>query len=89
MADLAKVRRVSRSTLAARFKDIVGTGPLDYLTGWRTELAGRMLSDGADTLDTIARCVGYSSESALSDASKRVTGTSPREYRRQRVSPAQ
>ncbi|MGW0194652.1 helix-turn-helix domain-containing protein [Nonomuraea sp. NPDC003201] len=34
----------------------------------------------------IARTVGYGSESALSNAFKRVTGASPREYRR-RIGP--
>jgi len=88
VAELARVSRVSRSTLAARFKEVVGTSPLDYLTGWRIELAARLIADGGHTLDTIAERVGYSSESALSTAFKRVTGASPREYRRRLVTTA-
>lgn len=82
VADLARAGNVSRSTLAARFKDVVGTGPLDYLTGWRIELAAQRLIASTETLDTIARRVGYGSESALSAAFKRVTGATPREYRK-------
>ncbi|MEN3539418.1 AraC family transcriptional regulator [Microbispora sp. ZYX-F-249] len=82
VAELARTGAVSRSTLAARFKDTVGLGPLDYLTRWRIELASRRLRDGGDTLATIAHAVGYGSESALSSAFKRITGSSPREYRR-------
>ncbi|WP_169946369.1 AraC family transcriptional regulator [Microbispora sp. H11081] len=82
VAELARAGAVSRSTLAARFKDTVGRGPLDYLTQWRIELAARSLRDGGDTLATIARAVGYGSESALSTAFKRITGSSPSEYRR-------
>ena len=82
VAELAAVSRVSRSTLAARFKQVVGQGPLEYLTGWRIELASQRLREGTQTLDRIAREVGYGSESALSTAFKRVMGSSPREYRR-------
>ncbi|MGS2642463.1 cupin domain-containing protein [Streptosporangium sp. LJ11] len=87
VAQLAGVAAVSRSTLAARFKQAVGQGPLDYLTGWRIELAAQRLRRGDETVAAIAREVGYGSESALSNAFKRVTGASPREYRR-RISPA-
>lgn len=83
VAELARLGAVSRSTLAARFKDTVGQGPLEYLTRWRIELASRHLRDGTETVASIARSVGYGSESALSVAFKRVMGMSPRDYRRQ------
>jgi AraC-like DNA-binding protein len=86
VAQLAEVAAVSRSTLASRFKHAVGQGPLDYLTGWRIELAANRLRRGDETMAAIAREVGYGSESALSNAFKRVTGASPRDYRR-RISP--
>jgi AraC-like DNA-binding protein len=82
--ELARVAAVSRSTMAARFKTVVGQGPLEYLTTWRIELASDRLLNGTETLATIARTVGYSSESALSNAFKRVTGSSPTEYRKLR-----
>ncbi|GHJ54312.1 hypothetical protein Nm8I071_36190 [Nonomuraea sp. TT08I-71] len=81
VAELAGVVTVSRSTLASRFKDAVGKGPLEYLTKWRIELAADRLRRGDDTVAAIARAVGYSSESALSVAFKRTTGHSPRAYR--------
>lgn len=82
VAGLAREASVSRSLLADRFRRVVGRGPLDYLTGWRIELAADRLRHGDDTVAAIAGAVGYGSESALSNAFKRVTGTSPREYRR-------
>lgn len=85
VAELAREASVSRSLLAARFRRVVGRGPLEYLTGWRIELAADRLRRGEDTMATIARSVGYGSESALSNAFKRVTGASPREYRRARA----
>ncbi|MGC4756712.1 AraC family transcriptional regulator [Micromonospora trifolii] len=79
--EVARAAAVSRSTLAARFKRIVGVGPLEYLTGWRIELAADRIRRGSDTVATIAQSVGYGSESALSVAFKRTTGLSPRAYR--------
>ena len=81
VAELAEAALVSRSTLAARFKQVLGQGPVDYLTRWRIELAADRLRRGDGTVATIARHVGYGSESALSNAFKRVTGLSPRAYR--------
>ncbi|MDZ5443573.1 AraC family transcriptional regulator [Micromonospora sp. 4G57] len=81
VAELARVAAVSRSTLAARFKDRVGKGPLEYLTEWRIELAADQIRRGGETVATIARAVGYGSESAFSVAFKRTTGLSPRAYR--------
>jgi AraC-like DNA-binding protein len=78
---LAEASAVSRSTLASRFRRVIGKGPLDYLTGWRIELAADRLRRGDGTLAAIARDVGYGSESALSVAFKRVTGDSPAGYR--------
>lgn len=83
VAELALASQVSRSTLAARFKAVVGQGPLEYLTAWRIELASQRLRQGTHTLDRIAREVGYGSESALSTAFKRILGSSPRDYRRE------
>ncbi|MEV0819815.1 AraC family transcriptional regulator [Nonomuraea rubra] len=81
VAELAGVAAVSRSTLAARFKQVVGRGPLEYLTGWRIELAADRLRRGDETVAAIANDVGYGSVSALSNAFKRVAGVSPRDYR--------
>ncbi|TYB57171.1 AraC family transcriptional regulator [Nonomuraea sp. PA05] len=82
VSELARVAAVSRSTLAARFKQVVGRGPLEYLTGWRIELAADRLRRGDETVAVIASEVGYGSVSALSNAFKRITGVSPRDYRR-------
>ncbi|WP_410813919.1 AraC family transcriptional regulator [Micromonospora sp. 067-2] len=81
VAELARSAAVSRSTLAARFKDAVGRGPLEYLTEWRIELAADRIRRGSDSVATIARAVGYGSESAFSVAFKRTTGFSPRAFR--------
>jgi AraC-like DNA-binding protein len=81
VAELARTAAVARSTLAARFKQVVGQGPLEYLTAWRVELAADRIRRGDGTIATIARDVGYGSESAFSVAFKRAVGLSPRAYR--------
>jgi AraC-like DNA-binding protein len=81
IAELAALGAVSRATLAARFTEQVGAPPIAYLTRWRLALARDLLADGATTLSTIARNVGYGSAFALSAAFKNAFGISPSAYR--------
>ncbi|MFC8195668.1 AraC family transcriptional regulator [Streptomyces sp. NPDC060006] len=81
VASLAAKAGVSRAALARRFSELVGEPPMTYLTGWRLALAADRLRDTADTLEAIARQVGYGSAFALSSAFKRVYGVSPQEHR--------
>ncbi|MFI8165108.1 AraC family transcriptional regulator [Streptomyces sp. NPDC085931] len=81
VAGLAAKAGVSRAALARRFTTLVGEPPMTYLTGWRLALAADRLRESDDTLDAVARRVGYGSAFALSTAFKRVYGVSPAEYR--------
>ncbi len=80
---LADATGVSRATLSRKFTTIVGEPPMTYLTGWRIALAADQLHDTTDTLDTIARRVGYSTSFALSVAFKRLRGRTPAAHRHQ------
>jgi AraC-like DNA-binding protein len=73
---------MSRSSFALKFKAMVGTSPMDYLTRWRMLLAGDRLANARDPISAIALSLGYESESAFSTAFKRVMGCSPRQYSR-------
>jgi AraC-like DNA-binding protein len=53
-----------------------------YLTGWRITLAADRLRATDDTVESIARRVGYANAFALSVAFKRVRGVSPTTHRR-------
>ena len=81
VAALALEVGMSRSGFAARFGQLVGDGPIEYLTRWRMLLAGRSLSRG-EPIGAIARSLGYKSESAFSTAFKRVMGSAPRHHAR-------
>ncbi|MFF4252429.1 AraC family transcriptional regulator [Streptomyces sp. NPDC001663] len=81
VATLAAKAGVSRAALARRFTELVGEPPMTYLTEWRLALAADALRDSDDTLEAIARRVGYGSAFALSSAFKRVYGVSPQEHR--------
>ncbi|MGC1301842.1 MAG: AraC family transcriptional regulator [Caulobacteraceae bacterium] len=82
LEELATACGMSRSSFADRFKARVGVAPLDYLIRWRMRLAAAALRKGAEPVSAIAAGVGYESESAFSNAFKRVTGSSPLLYRR-------
>lgn len=78
---LAAELATSRSTLTRRFRDVTGESPGGYLTRWRMDLAAVRLRDTDDTLDTIARSVGYTSVYAFSRAFSRDRGQAPSRYR--------
>jgi len=77
---LAESVGMSRAGFARRFRDVVGTGPLEYLTRWRMLLAADQLENSAEGLFSIAKSLGYGSESAFGKAFRRVMGCSPRQY---------
>jgi AraC-like DNA-binding protein len=79
---LAREVHVSRATLARRFAEVVGEPPLTYLTRWRLHLAAHRLKYSTDTVGTIAREVGYTSQHSFNRAFARHRGQSPGRYRR-------
>ncbi|MGS0891006.1 AraC family transcriptional regulator [Burkholderia stagnalis] len=81
LEELAKKAGMSRTSLAVRFREMMGIPPLAYLTQWRMYLARRELQAGASISDAAA-AVGYTSESAFSSAFKRVMAVAPGQYRR-------
>ncbi|MBA1143442.1 helix-turn-helix transcriptional regulator [Mesorhizobium sp. CCANP35] len=58
-----------------------GVAPLAYLTQWRMRLAERALREDTLAVSGLARRLGYTSDSAFSNAFKRVTGSAPNVYR--------
>ncbi len=79
---LAAACGMSRSAFAAKFKELVGETPLEYLTNWRMHKATALLRKGDKKLFDVAKAVGYESDAAFSKAFKRAFGVAPREYER-------
>ena len=79
---LAERVGMSRSVFALRFKAIVASTPMEYLTRWRMLLAADRLKSSADSISAIAMSLGYESESAFGKAFRRVMGCSPRQHGR-------
>jgi AraC-like DNA-binding protein len=71
---------MSRSAFAARFKELLGQTPLEYVTEWRMQKAMQLLQQRDKKLIDVARSVGYESGAAFSKAFKRVVGANPGEY---------
>lgn len=85
LEELARTAHTSRSVLAERFQDLVGTSPMQYLTQWRMLLAANLLCRSNAPLARIAEDVGYQTDTAFSRAFRREYGTPPAAWRRQRV----
>jgi AraC-like DNA-binding protein len=82
VAGLAKVAGFSRSAFAARFAEVLGCGPIEYLARLRMALAKDALTQGGRTLDRIADEIGYESASAFSTAFRKRLGCSPGKFAR-------
>ncbi|MGJ7508602.1 AraC family transcriptional regulator [Variovorax sp. GT1P44] len=82
--ELGRQVGLSRSALHERFVQLVGVAPIQYLAQWRMQKAARLLVDTRASVAAIALDVGYESEAAFVRAFKRVVGTPPGTWRRER-----
>lgn len=76
---------LSRSALAERFAGTLGMPPMRYLASWRIHFAAHELLNSGKSILQIAQEVGYDSEASFTRAFKRVIGTPPATWRRQRL----
>ena len=73
---------MSRSAFAARFTELVGEPPLQYLARWRMTIAAQHLRDGDAVIADVAQAVGYANPVAFSKAFARMQGVGPGSFRR-------
>lgn len=82
LQELADVVNLSRFYFCSAFRMATGYTPYEWLTRLRIEDARRLLTIQSMPITDIALAVGYQTPSAFSAAFRRLTGVSPREYRR-------
>lgn len=82
VVELARRAFMSRSSFAARFSEVLGMAPIDYVMSWRMAQAQDALLSSDARIAQIAELVGYQSISAFSTAFRRATGLSPGAYRK-------
>lgn len=79
---LASAVAMSRSRFAERFRDLVGMGPVSYISDWRLQKALAMLERSQSNIQEIAGRAGYMSAAAFTRAFAGKFGLAPSEYRR-------
>ncbi|MCA1196461.1 AraC family transcriptional regulator [Sphingomonas sp. R647] len=82
VAGLARIAGMSRSAFSARFGEVLGCAPIEYLARWRMAIAKDALARGNKTHDRIAEEIGYESASAFSTAFRRRLGYPPGKFAR-------
>jgi len=80
LASLAREAQVSRSVLAARFKEAFGQGPIGVLRELRLTTAARLLRAEGRSVKEAAHAVGYASRSHFSHAFAERFGVRPSDW---------
>lgn len=79
LTSMARAAHMARSSFAARFKQVVGQSPADYLIDWRLTVAQERLRVGAPVAVTAAE-LGYADPSSFSRVFAQRVGRSPRAW---------
>jgi AraC-like DNA-binding protein len=82
VSSLARHAGMSRAVFARKFRAVLDSSPLRYLTERRMERARQLLAQSELPLTAIAERVGYASEFAFNRAFKRHYAVPPGTYRR-------
>lgn len=81
VANLATEAGLSRTVFAERFRQTVGSTPIQYVNRWCLMAAEEMLARPGIPIDIIRRQLGFGSSFAFARAFRAYRGISPREYR--------
>ena len=82
LEELARLAGMSRTSFANRFAERMNMTPLQYITGWRMQIARQILSDTRTPMIDVAEQVGYGSEAAFGRVFKKQFDIAPATYRR-------
>lgn len=79
---LAHAAGMSRTSFAVLFKKKMAMTPMEYVTGWRMEVAKGLILLPSNSLTDVAERVGYTSDSAFSRTFKKETGMTPAGFKK-------
>jgi len=79
--ELARRVGLSRAGFAQKFRQEVGTPPLQYLTTLRVQKAMELLAGTDDKMEAVSQAVGYKDAFSFSKVFKKVAGMPPRDFR--------
>ena len=82
ISQLAALSNLSKSYFMGCFKKAVGVGAIEHLTQLRVNAACEALTDTDKTISDVALDCGYSNLSNFNRQFKKITGSTPNEYRR-------
>lgn len=80
---LAREVGMSRSSFADRFAELIGQGPMSYLSDWRLQKALSLLDESNITVQQVAAETGYQSPAAFTRAFAGKFGVAPTKYRQE------
>jgi transcriptional regulator GlxA family with amidase domain len=78
---LAGAVGMSRSRFAEQFRELVGSGPMNYIAEWRLQRAQHLLVQNSLSVKSVARQVGFQSAAAFTRAFTKRFKRSPRTQR--------
>ncbi|KAK1180675.1 helix-turn-helix domain-containing protein [Streptomyces sp. NBS 14/10] len=81
VAGLAAVAHMSERTFARRFRDALGTTPLQWILQERVRLAQELLETTDEPVESVARRTGFGTAPNLRHHFRRLTSVSPQTYR--------
>lgn len=82
LVDLAREAQMSRSYFSTVFRTLNGISVWDYVTKRRIERAQYLLESTGDSITEISAKSGFNNVANFNRAFKKVTGDTPREYRK-------
>ena len=86
VSELAAHSNMSESRFFPRFREELGVTPIEYINRYRINRARLLLiADGEMPIERVAELTGFESSAYFRRVFKKVTGMSPREYRRSAV----
>jgi AraC family transcriptional regulator len=82
LVTLARLTRLSQHHFCRAFKQSFGIPPYQYHVQRRIDRAKVLLADGTNSITDVGLILGYSQTSSFSVAFRKITGRTPREFRR-------